>query len=539
MLSVSGLHVGIVAVALQMLLVAMRLPHDVARGATIAAVGCYVLLIGAPPAGVRAAVMLALVALSRIAQRPLSPWGIVALGAAEPVLHPSTVLDLGWQLSVLGVIALAAAGRASGRWLRGVRRPWREPLAALLVSVVATIATAPPIALTFGEVSAVGPIANVVAAPLMAMAQPLLFLALVLAPVGPLARLAADGAMPILALLDGVARVAASVPGARLALPATPLAASLLAALAAAVLAGCLAREPTPPFLVAGGALALLLLLPAIPTRTGAPELHLLDVGQGDAIAIRSGAGRWVLVDAGGGWAGGDEGRATVLPYLRRRGGTLAAAVLTHAHADHVGGLRTVLSRTQPAALYDPGFPGPGSPYRDALTMARRRGIPWRRVRPGDSLVVDDVTLHFLAPDSAWAAGLRDPNDASTVVIVRLGAVRFLLTGDAERDEEEWLLARGARALRADVLKVGHHGSATSSTDALLDAVRPRLALVSVGAANRYGHPSDDRMRALARRGVATLRTDQWGTVVVRVEGRVLVVQANGEEWRLSLDSAR
>ena len=102
--------------------------------------------------------------------------------------------------------------------------------------------------------------------------------------------------------------------------------------------------------------------------------------------------------------------------------------------------------------------------YRGSLDAARRGGVPWRRVRPGDSLVVDGLVVRALAPDSAWVAGLRDANSASTVLLVRYGAVRLLLTGDAEAPEEAELVARWGAALRADVLKVPHHGSATSST---------------------------------------------------------------------------
>jgi competence protein ComEC len=160
-------------------------------------------------------------------------------------------------------------------------------------------------------------------------------------------------------------------------------------------------------------------------------------------------------------------------------------------------------------------------------------------VRPGDSLAVDDAVLTFLAPDSAWTAGLTDPNEASTVVVVRVGTVRFLLTGDAERGEEAWLVERSAADLRADVLKVAHHGSSTSSTQPFLDAVRPRLAVISVGAANLYGHPDVTTLRALASVGAQVLRTDKVGSIVVRTDGRRLVVDAGGDSWEVSAPSSQ
>jgi competence protein ComEC len=141
------------------------------------------------------------------------------------------------------------------------------------------------------------------------------------------------------------------------------------------------------------------------------------------------------------------------------------------------------------------------------------------------------VKIRFLAPDSVWTASLSDPNEASAVALVQYGRVRFLMTGDAEAGEEEWILAHNADELSADVLKVGHHGSSTSSTDAFVAGVRPRVALVSVGAANTYGHPSIDVVRALGAAGAQVLRTDQLGSVVVRTDGRSLTVDAGGGQW--------
>ena len=161
-------------------------------------------------------------------------------------------------------------------------------------------------------------------------------------------------------------------------------------------------------------------------------------------------------------------------------------------------------------------------------------GVPWRRVHPGDSIAVDGVVLRVLAPDSAWTASLADPNEASVVTTVEYRGARFLLTGDAERGEEDRLIAAYGTALRADVLKVGHHGSSTSSSPEFLSAVRPRLALISVGVRNSYGHPSPSVLRALTRAGAAVLRTDAEGTLVVRTDGATIEVEDGGERWTLA-----
>ena len=158
-------------------------------------------------------------------------------------------------------------------------------------------------------------------------------------------------------------------------------------------------------------------------------------------------------------------------------------------------------------------------------------------MRPGDSLVVDGLVLRVLAPDSAWTATLRDPNSASVVGSARYGRVRFLLVGDAEALEEHWLAARAAAdtavasALRADVLKVAHHGSRTSTTDAFLTRVQPRLAVVSVGAGNSYGHPNADVLDRLRRAGAEVLRTDAEGAIVARTDGARLEVSTRHSQW--------
>ncbi len=531
MLSVSGLHVGIIALALDLLAAILRLPRRPARIATLVLLAVYVAAIGAPPPAVRAAVMLGLLLVSRLLQRPTSPWAILAAGALAPLADPRIALDLGWQLSVAGTAALIAGAGLARRLVPTGWKGWRRNLAtAATISVVATAVTAPLVAWTFGRLSLAGPVTNLLADPVMGLLQPLLFVAIAV-PVTGVERLAADASHGLLWLFDAIARAAASVPWAAPAvLPSTVVSVAGTVASVALIVA-CVSRRPMRAVLLGATALAVIVTEPLVPHGDGVAELHMLDVGQGDAFALRTGRGRWIVIDAGRSWIGGDAGRSVVAPYLARRGGALALFVLSHPHADHVGGAASLFALLRPDRFLDPGYVGTSAPYLAALAEARRDHIPWQRVRPGDSLVVDDVVLTALAPDSAWAAQLADANLASTVLLVRIGVARLLFTGDAEVPEEEWLLAHDPDALRADVLKVGHHGSSTSTSPAFLAAVRPRVALVSVGAHNAYGHPSADVMTALHDEGAATLRTDQLGTVVLRFPPHAIEVLARGERW--------
>ena len=531
MLSVSGLHVAIIALALELLASVARLPTLPARLATLVLLAAYVISIGAPAPAVRAAVMLGLFVLSRALQRPTSPWAVVAVGSAAPLIEPATVLDLGWQLSVAGTIALVAGGTLASRIVPKRWRGRRRALArALSVSVVATLATAPLVAWNFGRISLVGPLTNLVADPVMAVLQPVLFLALCV-PIGAVERLTADAAHVLIAAFELVATEATRVPHAAPAVLPTGFAAIVGGVAAVAILVACTASHPARASLVALACVALLVAEPLLTPIRGMTELHMLDVGQGDALAMRTRAGRWIVIDAGRTWRSGDAGERVVVPYIARRGGPVALFVLSHPHADHVGGAASLIGALRPARFLDPGYVGTTSSYRAALAAAHAQRVPWQRVHPGDSIVVDEVVLTALAPDSAWAVGLDDANLASTVVVARIGEVRMLFTGDAESAEEEWLLTHARKSLAADVLKVAHHGSATSTSRPFLDAVAPRLALVSVGADNSYGHPDPDVMAALGGTGADVVRTDLAGTVVVRTDGKALEVEARGMRW--------
>ncbi len=357
--------------------------------------------------------------------------------------------------------------------------------------------------------------------------------ALVLSPVPAVSAFVAGAAHPLLAALDGVASIAASIPGASVNAFPTPAVAVLVAVASAAVLIACVHDRPARPACVALLASVLIVWMPSLPAGDGLAELHMIDVGQGDAIALRSPHGHWVVFDAGRAWRGGDAGRSTVVPYLAKRGGPIDMFILSHPHTDHVGGAASLIHAFKPERYLDAAFAAPNDAYIGSLEAARDEHVAWARVHPGDSLSVDGMEITVLAPDSAWTVALPDPNNASTVALVRIGDVRILLVGDAEAPEEDWLLDRDRNELHADILKVGHHGSSTSSTSRFLDAVQPRLALISVGAGNMYGHPSASVIDDLSAHHAQVLRTDLLGNIVVRTDGHRIMVEANGTQWEL------
>lgn len=536
MLSISGLHVAIVAGAMMMVLQAAHLSRGVASLAGVVLTCVYVAIIGAPPPAVRSATMLAFVAASKSTQRPTSPWAALAVGAFVPLVVPRTILDLGYQLSVAGIAGLVASGALAKKVFAGRLKGTRLRLTKeLLTSIVATVVTAPLIAWYFGRLSLIAPVANLIAGPLISILQPALFLALTLAPIEPFARLVADAAHPMLVSFDAVARISSAVPFASIEVIPSLVTAGLAACSIVALVIACVSRYPARPLIAGMSALVLTMFAPSVRLPYhGGLEMHVLDVGQGDAILLRTDRGRWVIVDTGRIWRTGDAGRSIILPYIMSRGGDVEALIISHAHADHIGGAVSVLRLLHPEILWDAAFAQGSEVYANSLRAAEKSGTIWKRVHPDDTMRVDGMLIRFLAPDSAWTASLDDPNEASTVASVQFGATRFLLMGDAEREEEAWLMNHASGDLRSDVLKVGHHGSSTSSTDPFLNAVQPSLAVISVGADNTYGHPSSDVLASLSRVGARTVRTDRAGTIVVHTDGKRVTYEAGGETWDIS-----
>ena len=198
-----------------------------------------------------------------------------------------------------------------------------------------------------------------------------------------------------------------------------------------------------------------------------------------------------------------------MVPFLRRAGASrLAAVVASHAHADHVGGLPAVLSALPVDLVLEPGEPLGEVPYLEFLAASEASGAQWRAARAGDRLDLDGVRFTVLSPDSAWAAVTTDPNEESVVLLVEYGHVRLLLTGDAGLPVE---LRLAGRIGDVDVLKVGHHGSRSATSDAWLDEARPEIAVISVGARNTYGHPAPEVLARYRARGIMLVRSDRCG----------------------------
>jgi competence protein ComEC len=394
-------------------------------------------------------------------------------------------------------------------------------VAGIAAGISATLPTLPLLAWHFDRISLAGIPATLVVAPAVAAAIPGIGASLLLSLVGiPLGRFVAGGTG---LLLDSVAwgvRVVSQVPGASVwvSRPAVVVAVAGGTAVYLLVRRGLRKRvRPAHRTLAASGAgMALVLLLPLLPGGRQL-EIHLIDVGQGDAIALRSPRGRWILVDAGPRSARFDAGTRRVLPYLRRQGvRRLEVLVLTHPHLDHIGGAPSVMEEMEVRGVMEPSRPYASAPYFSLLESAHSQGLWWWIPEAGRSFELDGVQVEVLHPDleTRTRPNLDDPNDLSVVLLVRWGEATVLLTGDAGAEVERGLLS-GLPPLT--VLKVGHHGSRTSTSSDLLAVTRPSVALIGVGDPNGVGHPHDPVLPRLEELGTRIFRSDRDGDVRVRV----------------------
>jgi competence protein ComEC len=532
LLAVSGQNVTVVAIAALALLRALGLRRRgaVAGAALVMAAYCLACAGGASVA--RAGIVGGLGLVAELRSAPRERWYLLLAGLALLLAHqPRAIGDPGLQLSFAAVVGLFTIAPPLASWFRG----WVPGRVADLAAMAgaAGLATAPVLVWQFGRLSLAGLALNVVAVPL---AAPIVVLAL--------AGLAAGALMPAagvaLAWLAGLgaavllaaARAAAAIPGAAVDLPAAaaPMLLSLAAApplvalaLAPGAAGAWLRSLPWPALALAAAALAALgwaLLRPGPPPPwPTAPAVTALDVGQGDAILLRSPDGAAALFDAGPPGDPAPVARALARLGVRR----LDALVLTHDSLDHVGGGEAVLEAVDVGTLVHEPPPEDGfaAAHGRVTDAAHERGVPAREARAGARLAVGRWRVRVLSPARGRAPG-QDPNPTSLVALASADGFEALLTADAESD------ALGRLALpRVDVLKVSHHGSEDPGLPAVLQRLRPVAGVISAGEGNPFRHPRTETLAALAAAGVAAWRTDRSGDVTVTPSGAGVAVASS------------
>ncbi len=582
---VSGIHIALLAGALFWILRRLRTPLWLATLLTILGATAYAALTGFGQPAQRALVMTSVFLLARLLSRQRD--ALNALGAATLVMlvwSPSSLFDASFQMTALVIVAIAGIAvplseRSFLRYARVARQVfrtprmhidphesqlrltlelWGETLAAIfgyrsrklpayvfratlwslelaLIALVAELVMVLPMAIYFHRAAVFALPANMVVIPVILILAPAAiatFLASLLSPWLAIAPGAVTAAL--LHAISFAIRHLSHLQSAdvRVPSPAWPVALVAIAAWLACCWAVRRSRTGAWATVAALPLIAALILWPEpAVNHPGTLEITAIDVGQGDSLLAVAPDGRAMLIDAGGpvGRRGPAEvvssfdiGEEVVSPYLwSRRLRRLDVVVLTHAHTDHMGGMPAILENFRPRELWV-GIDPHSALYTALLAQASSLGITIRHFHAGDQLNWSQLQVSVLAPAPAYSNPSAPRNDDSLVLELQYGRASVLLEGDAERPSEDAMLAAN-RIHPVTLLKIGHHGSRTSTNPEFLAAAAPQSAVVSVGRHNTFGHPRAEVITRLAQRHTTLARTDEFGltTFLLTPDGRI------------------
>jgi competence protein ComEC len=525
----AGLHVGLVAMLALAMFSWMGLPRAFACGSAAMLVWGFACFSGGQLPALRAATMATVALAARACGRASLSWNALAVAAIVIVaLEPSSVDSASFWLSFCCVAAIFACAHSIEERLAPLEALPHHLREAMVLTIATQLGTWPVTAAVFLQFAPYALLANLAVVPCVPVTMLLGALQLALSWCGPLAQAAANLNGWILAWMLGAVHLLATAPFA--AVPMTPAPIWCVASYEAALISAApLARRGAQTLAIALLAISSLLVLCPPHAVDGHLRITALDVGQADAIVIQTPAGHVFLVDAGGRLERGSQangsvaesiGDRIVVPFLLRQGiHHVDALIVSHPHGDHVGGCAPVLRKLRVAEIADSGQMYGGHAYHDCLDTAASYHVPIVRPQAGDVWRTNDgVTLRFIGPSQPFIGGRNAINDNSIAFVLQWRSFRMLLTGDAGIAAERRFLAEGID-LHADVLKVGHHGSAYSSSPAFIDSVHPRYAIISVGRHNLFGHPAPVTVETLRRFGATIYRTDKEGAASIFTDG--------------------
>ena len=528
-LAVSGSNVAVIVLIIYSVFGFLRLPRRLSGAATILGIVLFTFITGASPSVVRAAIMATVILLGTTFERKADVYNSLSVAAIIILVMDSNALfDVGFQLSFAAVLSIVSIYPVLAKLIARIPERFEEikgidyVLKLFAVSLAAQIGTLPFTAYYFGRVSLISLLANLIVVPLSGLNVLLGVATVAVSLVSPfLASCYASLNKIAVDFLLGFVKVAGNVPYAY----AETLQFGLFGAVFYYGIVVVLLHG-TNPKVVKWGLVTSLAFLTVyfgkqiVDHRNGVLRVTILDVGQGDAILIEPPNHRNILVDAGPRQYKYDAGERVIVPFLHRLGiKELDAVVVTHSHSDHIGGIVSVFRNVAVRDLLEADVGASSAMYRNTKEAVRLAGGVIKQTRQGECVDVDPaVRLYVLHPTLPRDLH-KSLNNTSIVLKLKYGATSAMLSGDAETDAEVCMRDRYGTFLASDILKVGHHGSSTSSSAGFLRFVRPAAAIISVGTRNRFGHPSQGTIGRLTKLGSQVFRTDREGALVFESDG--------------------
>ncbi len=535
-LAVSGFNVGMVALIFLSIFPLFRLGRVSTILLTIVFLFFYMLLTGSVPSVVRATIMATVILLAPLVQRKADVFNSLAFAAIVIfIIDTKQFFNPGFQLSFAAVASILyfypKITRLAHHLPEGLRgsKAFDFVFKLFSVSVAAQIGTMPFTVAYFGMVSLISFVANLFVIPAvgigLAVGFAIAFFSLLSAWITGIYGLAEQF---LLSVILKVIAFSGNLSFAYIVLPKPDLLAFFIFYSLALLIFNFKEK------LLGKKLIFALLILGNIAVLRSAfldgPQMQVtvLDVGQGDATLIQFPSGKNLLVDAGPKSPSYDAGERIVLPFLKRTVNKLDAIVITHPHSDHLGGVVSILRAVPVGKVFDAGHKSDSRLYRDFLETIDELAIPYIQVRAGSTIALTpEARIFVLHPTKDFVQRdslhyVRDLNNGSVVLKILYGKVGILMMGDAENPSEAQMLSLFGGFLKSNLIKVGHHGSKTSSGEEFIEMVQPPLAAISVGAHNMFGHPSTVVVSRYESHGTRVLRTDEEGALVFETTGRII-----------------
>lgn len=528
-MAVSGLHVGFIVAPFWVIIPffwTRKYGKIIGFCLLVLLLVSYMGITGFSPSVSRASVMAFFLSYGKLYHKINDSINLTAAAALVLLIYnPSQLFDIGFQLSFSAVLIilliLPVIQNLLPYWIRV--RWYGKPLMVVIVSIVVQFGLYPLQVYYFGEISLISPLANALFVPLLGVVVPLSLVALFVTALFPAIGFVLN--FPSLIFLGWMNDFVLTAARWEWAWTTATLESSFIFVLWLFLIFTIAAWRISALRwkLLIGLLTSLCVMLSANLYQQLQPaklSVTYFDVGQGDAALLNTPSGKNILIDAGIWSPGYNSGKSVILPHLKSIGiDKLDAVVLSHPHADHIGGILDLIENIPIDVIYNSGYEYDSSLYQNYLAMAEKKSIPVKPLQAGDSVAIDPALLFFvLGPDGTIHNS--DPNEHSVVLNVIYGESEFLFTGDAGIHQEERLLQQFGDLLDTDVLKVGHHGSRTSSGIRFLNEVTPNLAIISLAESNRFRHPHRAAVNRLGQTDAELLFTSMEKAIILESDGK-------------------